>query len=240
MIDHRPYLDDPPGPESNRSGFSSWSKWSENRRDPIEPLKELRWVSVWLGVTILAMPFDQTAYLWCWRECHGVKKDILGVAEYMSGYPIHLLILAILFSCANRLDLIKGYLTTMVGQGLVSDLVKLIVGRARPGLKRGPFHFEPLSFSLGMTSFPSGDACAAMALATILGIYFPRSKSLFWGLGLAAGLARAARGRHFLSDVVFGAGLGCGCASVAFLMLGERFFRFTVGKERLVHAPNEA
>ncbi|MCA9442675.1 MAG: phosphatase PAP2 family protein, partial [Candidatus Omnitrophica bacterium] len=91
----------------------------------------------------------------------------MSVVEYMSGYPIHLLILSILFSCWNRRDLIKGYLLIMIGQGVICDLVKILVGRARPGFGNGPFHFEPFSFSMDMTSFPSGDACAAMALATL-------------------------------------------------------------------------
>jgi len=92
------------------------------------------------------MPFDQTTYLWCWSNSHGFTRDILTAVDFMSGYPIHLLILAILLSCRDRSDLIEGYLLTLIGQGLVSGLVKSVVGRARPGLEKGPFYFQPLSF----------------------------------------------------------------------------------------------
>ncbi|MCA9430162.1 MAG: phosphatase PAP2 family protein, partial [Candidatus Omnitrophica bacterium] len=208
---------------------------SDRRSRSIGPRNDFKWVFAWLGLTVFAIPFDRVVYNWSWMDPHGLTKDALSVVEYMSGYPIHLLILSILFSCWNRRDLIKGYLLIMIGQGVICDLVKILVGRARPGFGNGPFHFEPFSFSMDMTSFPSGDACAAMALATLLGFYFPRSKWMFWVLGLTAALARVARGRHFLSDVFFGAGFGFLIAQIIFCLLGQRYFLFQAEGERTMN-----
>lgn len=187
-------------------------------------IKGTIWIGVWLGFTLLALPFDRMVYGWVRVRPHGVVRDVLTALDYMAGYPIHLLILSILVSARNRKRLIGGYAVTMIAQGIVSNLIKILVGRARPPLAEGPFHFLPLTLATGMTSFPSGDATAGMALATLLGIYFPRSRWLFWTLGLAAGLARVVRGRHFLSDVIFGAGLGYACVLLSVRWLGPRYF----------------
>jgi membrane-associated phospholipid phosphatase len=65
-----------------------------------------------------------------------------------------------------------------------------------------------------------------MALATILGLYFPRSRWLFWAIGAWAALGRVTMDRHFLSDVVFGAGLGIACVLVWAECLGPGRHRF--------------
>jgi len=49
---------------------------------------------------------------------------------------------------------------------------------------------------------------------------------LFWILGFAAALARVARQRHFLSDVIFGAGFGYACVLLFMKLLGRKYFQF--------------
>ena len=61
-----------------------------------------------------------------------------------------------------------------------------------------------------------------MALATLLSIYFPKGKWAFYTLAVWAGLGRVARMRHFLSDTVFGAGLGILCVYLVFILI-DRF-----------------
>ena len=65
-------------------------------------------------------------------------------------------------------------------------------------------------FGIGyeLTSFPSGHAQTAFALATALTILFPR-----WGIPLfivagAVGISRIILTSHYLSDVIAGAGIG--------------------------------
>ncbi len=191
------------------------------------------WLTMWLGLTVLAMPFDQWIHMWGWSNPHGAVRDVLTANDYLSGYPVHLLVLAILFSQVNWKKLVVGYLATMTGQGLVVDLIKLIVGRGRPLLEKGAFFFHPFGYpDSEMTSFPSGDAAAAMALATLLGVYYPRSRWLFWLLALSAGFARVVRDRHFLSDVIFGAGVGIITAMFAVRWFGQSYFMFGLQKDK--------
>lgn len=190
-------------------------------------MKALFWIVVWLGLTVAVMPFDQMVHMWGWSNPRGAVRDVLTANDYLSGYPVHLLFVSILLSQENRKRLVAGYLAAMVGQGLVVDLIKVLVGRGRPLLGKGAYFFQPFAYpDEEMTSFPSGDAAAAMALATLLGIYFPKSRWLFWVLGLMAAIARVARSRHFISDVVFGAGVGVIVAMFAVRWLGQSYFVF--------------
>lgn len=196
------------------------------------------WLTLWLGLTVLAIPFDQWIHMWGWSNPRGAVRDVLTANDYLSGYPVHLLVLAILLSQVNRKKLAVGYLVTMTSQGLVVDLIKFIVGRGRPLLEKGAFYFHPLGYpNREMTSFPSGDAAAAMALATLLGVYYPRSKWFFWLLALSAGFARVARDRHFLSDVIFGAGVGVIVSMLAIRWFGQSYFVFNPMKDEALSFP---
>jgi membrane-associated phospholipid phosphatase len=61
-------------------------------------------------------------------------------------------------------------------------------------------------------SFPSGHTSVAFATATYFAWEYkekvPWSPALFYGLASVVGLGRIANNRHYLSDVLFGAGLG--------------------------------
>lgn len=196
------------------------------------------WILVWLGLTVAVMPFDQCVHMWSWSNPRGVVRDVLTANDYLSGYPVHLLFVSILLSQVNRKRLVAGYLAAMVGQGLVVDLIKVMVGRGRPLLGKGAYFFQPFAYpDEEMTSFPSGDAAAAMALATLLGIYFPKSRWLFWLLALSAAIARVARSRHFISDVVFGAGVGVIVAMFVVRWLGQSYFVFGPQKDRPLSFP---
>ena len=64
------------------------------------------------------------------------------------------------------------------GAGLIGNLTKYILGRARPKLfdTLGPFDFQLFSFDPDHASFPSGHATNIFALATVLAMLWPRGK----------------------------------------------------------------
>jgi membrane-associated phospholipid phosphatase len=194
-------------------------------------MKAQHWVALWLGLTVIALPVDQWIQTWTWGTLKGPARVILTSMDFMSAYPTQLLILSILAASVNPRPLICGYLASMTASGVLVEMVKVMVGRARPLEGKGAFHFQPFTLGMEMTSFPSGDAAAAMALATLLGIYFPRSRWCFWVLGLASGMTRVARGRHFLSDVLFGAGMGVAVVLLAVRITGEGYFTFKLPQE---------
>ena len=84
-------------------------------------------------------------------------------------------------------------------------------------------------------SFPSGHTSAAVAMAILLGIYFPHGKIFFWLLALALGLERIRVEAHFLSDVIAGLGIGVLSVAVARLILPPACF-----VAQLDHAPRTA
>jgi membrane-associated phospholipid phosphatase len=93
-----------------------------------------------------------------------------------------------------------------LGAGIAAQIVKLLVGRARPELWLGPAHYAPGS----STSFPSGHTVGAFALAGVL-IFGSRSWTLrviAFLLACAVGLSRILAFRHWASDVVASAAIG--------------------------------
>lgn len=104
----------------------------------------------------------------------------------------------------------------MLAAEAVSELIKVLVGRARP------------DYALAATtsaSFPSGHATAAAALAMLLAWFATRhlkgrvlvaasmGAAAAWALAMAVG--RLVLGVHYLTDVIGGLSLGVGVASFA-------------------------
>jgi membrane-associated phospholipid phosphatase len=103
-----------------------------------------------------------------------------------------------------------GYAIAMggagLGAGIAAQIVKHLVGRARPELWLGTMHYAPGN----STSFPSGHTVGAFALAGVL-VFASRSLALrvvALLLASAVGLSRILAFRHWASDVVASAILG--------------------------------
>ncbi len=110
--------------------------------------------------------------------------------------------------------------------GICSTGLKWVAGRHRPNnlLEDGlfGFNFFRINFTYEMTSFPSGHAVTAFALATAVGFLYPRWR---WTVFIAAGIVAASRvvlRAHYLSDVIAGAVIGILC-SLAMKYVFDRF-----------------
>jgi undecaprenyl-diphosphatase len=93
-----------------------------------------------------------------------------------------------------------------LGAGILAQIVKPLVGRARPELWLGPMHYAPGS----STSFPSGHTVGAFALAGVL-VFSSRSVTLrviAFVLAAGVGLSRVLAFRHWPSDVTASAMIG--------------------------------
>lgn len=94
--------------------------------------------------------------------------------------------------------------------GLLVQVVKQLVGRARPELWLGPAHYAPGS----STSFPSGHTVGAFALAGVL-LFASRHwplRIVAFALACAVGLSRIMAFRHWTSDVTASMTLGLATA----------------------------
>jgi membrane-associated phospholipid phosphatase len=96
------------------------------------------------------------------------------------------------------------------GAGLIANLTKYILGRARPKLfdTAGPFDFQLFAFDPDHASFPSGHATNIFALATVLGMLWPRGRILLYTVAVWIAASRVLIGQHYFTDVVGGAILG--------------------------------
>lgn len=100
--------------------------------------------------------------------------------------------------------------SSILGAGLLVNILKYIVGRPRPHLLDtvGPFGFKPFDFSYHYVSFPSGHACTAAVLATLLTLWFPRFRFVAYaGLALIA-VSRVFVQAHYPTDVLVGFTIG--------------------------------
>ena len=96
------------------------------------------------------------------------------------------------------------------GAGLIGNLIKYILGRARPKLfdTLGPFDFQLFSFDPDHASFPSGHATNIFALATVLAMLWPRGRVLLYTVATWIAASRVLIGQHYFTDAVGGAILG--------------------------------
>ena len=111
-------------------------------------------------------------------------------------------------------------LQSLVYSVTITQLLKVVIGRARPFLDNGKDAFHPMRIDDAFHSFPSGHVTAAFALSATLSRRFdsvPLSIALY-ALATLTAAERIASDRHWLSDAVLGAVIGgvVGCAVVRF------------------------
>ncbi len=88
--------------------------------------------------------------------------------------------------------------------GLLQQVLKSAVGRARPEAGLGKDTFDPFNSNRRFHSFPSGHAITAFTNAYAIGKQFksPWVKAGFYTIGAIPGVSRLWDGQHWLSDFV--------------------------------------
>lgn len=96
-------------------------------------------------------------------------------------------------------------IASATSSGLLQQLIKSAVGRARPLAGLGKDTFDPFNSSRNFHSFPSGHALMAFTNAYAIGKQFknPWVKAGIYTVGAIPGISRLWDGQHWLSDVVF-------------------------------------
>ncbi len=95
-------------------------------------------------------------------------------------------------------------IASATSSGLLQQVVKSAVGRARPVAELGKDTFDPFNSNRNFHSFPSGHAMMAFTNAYAIGKQFknPWIKAGIYTLGAVPGVSRIWDGQHWLSDVV--------------------------------------
>ena len=102
------------------------------------------------------------------------------------------------------------FFSSIALSGIVTDIIKPILGRARPVeiMRDQIFGFHPFTFHASMNSMPSGHTTTAAALATALIILSPRHKFLWVVVAIVLAISRIMVNAHFVSDVLAGSMVG--------------------------------
>jgi len=97
-----------------------------------------------------------------------------------------------------------GLISTLIAGGIITPALKLAAGRVRPRDTGKTFDFKPFS---GSSSFPSGHATEAFAVASVIATHYdaPWVRVVTYGSATLVGFARIHHQAHFLSDVTAGA-----------------------------------
>ncbi len=94
--------------------------------------------------------------------------------------------------------------------GLITSVLKAVVGRSRPYANEGKARFRPFNVHAAYTSFPSGHSTVSWAVSTVLAnntdnIYL---KILCYAASTVVVGARIYHNAHWLSDTITGSAIG--------------------------------
>ncbi len=95
--------------------------------------------------------------------------------------------------------------------GALAEVLKVVVRRERPAIHDGAYGFRPWderTWSGAGLAFPSSHTAVAFGGAFMLARLFPRARWVGYVLAAGCGVTRVVARAHFVSDVVFAAGLG--------------------------------
>jgi membrane-associated phospholipid phosphatase len=221
------------------------------RIEPEIPLPRLRTISrLWACAAVLgaagvaALAVDVPLAVWADRgSCPSIVQKLCGLSETFA----HGAGVALVLACIAVLDPWHRYALPRIaaaalGSGLLANALKLLVARARPhhfdlqtdALDSFVGWFPMLGNSSWQQGFPSSHAATAAGLAVALSCLYPRGRWLFPTLAALAGFQRVLAGSHFLSDVFWGAAVGCIFSPLC--IYGSRLSRaFDRLEERLVN-----
>ena len=140
--------------------------------------------------------------------------DYVAKAMYYLAQGYTLIAISVLVIAAGR-HYGDGRLTTagkslLYGQaaaGIGAQVIKHIIGRARPRLG-GELSFIGPTFQKHYDSFPSGHSASAFCFAAVLSHYYPRYRPAYYAMAVLVGAARIESTSHFPSDVLGSALLG--------------------------------
>ncbi|HYX22797.1 MAG TPA: phosphatase PAP2 family protein [Thermoanaerobaculia bacterium] len=120
-----------------------------------------------------------------------------------------------------------GAIASLIAGGIVTPVLKFAVGRVRPRDTDKTFDVKPFS---GSSSFPSGHATEAFAVASVIATRYDSGwiKGVAYGSATLVGFARIHHQAHFLSDVTAGALIGTAVGRAVVHRNGQERRRLTV------------
>jgi membrane-associated phospholipid phosphatase len=214
------------------------------------PLPRLRTIShlwacaaVLASVGVAALAVDVPLASWVQAgHCPSVVNQLCNLSDVFGhGLGVALIVVALAVLDPWHRYAIPRILAAALGSGMLANVLKLLLARTRPF--RFDLQSEGLESFIGWLpllgngsweqSFPSSHTATAAGLAIVLAYFYPRGRWLFPAFAALVGGQRVLDMRHFLSDVFWGAAVGCIFAPLC--VYGSRLSRwFDRLEERLL------
>ncbi|MBI2122097.1 MAG: phosphatase PAP2 family protein [Candidatus Sungbacteria bacterium] len=118
----------------------------------------------------------------------------------------------------NKEFFLTALLSSFIARFLLTELIRILYYRPRPFsiapeiLAKSQVYVIQLLPHASSSSFPSGHAAFAFALAFAVYYYYPRLGGVFFAVAILMGAARVAAGVHWPLDILGGAVAGIGSA----------------------------
>ncbi len=181
--------------------------------------------------------WDNSAARWGAAHTTGTAESVVRVITQLGSTPV---IIAVSI-CAALVEYrriptraVPAFLATvLVAQLIVTNVIKVAVGRQRPNVAR-------LVHASGF-SFPSGHTAAAAATYAAIALVAGRHRSrrtkavlagVAGGITVAVATSRVLLGAHWLTDVIAGAAVGWACFALCSIAYGGRLLHFGEPVER--------
>ena len=171
-------------------------------------------IAVYIVLTVLSYYFiDRSLALYFHQLDIRANMHFLSTLTVLGQWKIYAFLLffaGVYFRNIRRNSLYEGrswyLLACVMIPNLFGFVVKIVLGRARPDLLFSIDYFGFYGFKLNNLywSFPSGHTLTSTALASGLGVIFPRYFYAFLGGALLVASSRILLYHHYLSDVMTG------------------------------------
>ena len=169
-----------------------------------------------IGSSLLAMPFDEEARRISQRNVATLDGDVMSFANSYGDllYPaigtIGAYGLGLAMSDERLRTFSRKTCTSLLVAGVMTTLIKSIIGRSRPFTNQGSQTFTPFTINDARLSYPSGHTTVAFAMSASLSRYIDRwwADVILYGLASGTAYARMHHDRHWLSDTILGGAIG--------------------------------
>jgi undecaprenyl-diphosphatase len=181
--------------------------------------------------------WDNSAARWGAAHTTGAAESVVRVVTQLGGTVVVVLVCVVVAVIEYRRIPTRAVpaflLTVVVSQLVITNTIKVAVGRERPNVAR---LVEASGFS-----FPSGHTAASAAVYAAIALVVGRRRSrrtkavlagVAGGITVAVATSRVLLGAHWLTDVIAGAALGWACFALCSIAFGGRLLHFGEPVER--------